>query len=136
MTLHCHGTEKSAGNGIPLYICMSSCFQVDVLDELLKYKWNLGPSPGSSSSSGPGAGIGGAGTGVQPLHYGVLLAKSVGMPAHITDRARQIAEALEADQQQRVEHCSRESQALRQVWRGSSFHWLACCNLQLLLAAY
>ena len=63
-------------------------------------------------------GIEAAGNDLQPLHYGVLLAKSVGMPAHIADRARQIAEALEADQQQRVEHCSRESQAMRQVCGG------------------
>jgi hypothetical protein len=88
-----------------------------VLDEQLKYNWNLAPasSPSSSSSTGAGLNDEAAAAALQPLHYGVLLAKCVGMPAHITDRAQQIAEALEADQQHRVKHCSIESQAMRQV---------------------
>jgi len=68
----------------------------------MQYRWTM--APGAARSGGTdddGNDPNGSSTGV--LHYGVALAKAVGMPSHILSHARGVADMLEREQHVRIE---------------------------------
>jgi hypothetical protein len=65
----------------------------------MRYRWKMAPSSSGSSSGGGGSRDGGGGV----VHYGIGLARAVGMPRRILERAQAVAELLESEQRARAD---------------------------------
>jgi hypothetical protein len=98
---------------------------VDVDGDTMHYRWRLAPAAPGGGDPGPGG----------APHYGVLLAKAVGMPAPVLSAARAVAEMLEAERAARVAAAEAGGgggggggRALREVY--SLVHRLGCVARQ------
>lgn len=86
--------------------------QVDVQDDKLEYIRSMAPATATGTS----------------LHYGILLAQTVAMPGQIIERAKQVAAAIEAEEQQRITSCAQQNMGLEKVY--TIVHKLTCIAWQ------
>jgi hypothetical protein len=102
--------------------------QVAVSDSDIDFKWSISQQlpQGAAAAAPPAAPPPAAAAPDARRHYSILLAKMAGLPATITDSALQIAQRLDAQQQQRQQQQEVDGamQRLRQVY--SLVHKLGC----------